>query len=66
MVDDSIYIIIGYFSFLTLMVTILISSIIIKISLARDIKKEDQIKRENIRAKRKSNTDMEEEKWILL
>ena len=62
MVDDSIYIIIGYFSFLTLMVTILISSIIIKISLARDIKKEDQIKRENIRAKRKSNTDMEEEK----
>ena len=62
MVDDSIYIIIGYFSFLTLMVTILISSIIIKISLVRDIKKENQIKRENIRTKRKSNTDMEEEK----
>lgn len=60
MVDDVVYIIFGYFSFLAFMISILIVSIIIKISLVRDIKKEDQIKRENIRAKRKSNTDMED------
>lgn len=60
MVDDSIYIIIGYFSFLALMVTILIASIITKISLEKDIKRENQIKIDNIRKREKSNKNMEE------